>query len=112
MKTVLDLVLITVIVVIVIDISGFIDTIKSFIKKIITKGKLSSPDYSLKPIDCSFCMNFWVSLVYLIISNSFTLECICLVLVLSFLTTTIKDVLFTVKSIFDHFLYFINNKLD
>lgn len=109
---IINLILITVITVIIIDISDFIDNLKSFIKKIITKGKLSSPDYSLKPLDCSFCMNFWVSLVYLIISNSFTLEYICLVLVLSFLTTTIKDVLFTVKSIFDHFLYFINNKLD
>ena len=57
----IDLVEITVIVVIIVDISGFVDIIKSFVGKV-----LHINNVKLKPLDCSFCMNWWVSLIYLI----------------------------------------------
>ena len=93
----LDLFLIGVICVIVIDLSGVIDSIKSVIKRLFTKGKMSDPNYSLKPIDCSFCMNFWCGLTYLLVTNTFSLWMITYVLLISVMTPVIKDVLLLVR---------------
>lgn len=93
----LDLFLIGVICVIVIDLSGVIDSIKSAIKRLFTKGKMSDPNYSLKPIDCSFCMNFWCGLTYLLVTNTFSLWMITYVLLISVMTPVIKDVLLLVR---------------
>ena len=93
----LNLFLISVICVIVIDISGFVDSLKSGIKRILTKGVLSDPNYSLKPIDCSFCMNFWVGLIYLLVSGTFTIWMLTYVLLLSVMTPVMRDVIYLVR---------------
>ena len=93
----LDLFLIGVICVIVIDLSGVIDSIKSAIKRLFTNGKMSDPNYSLKPIDCSFCCCWWSGLAYLIITNTLSLWMITYVLLISFMTPVIKDVLLLVR---------------
>lgn len=89
----LDIFLISVIVVIIIDISGITDTIKSLIKRIITRGMLSDPNYSLKPIDCSFCMTFWTGLVYMLCVGTFSLWMVTFLLLLCVMTPVIKDVI-------------------
>ena len=63
---ILNLIFIWIVTVIVIDISGIIDSIKYGLSNMLTKGKIPTTDYRLKPFDCSFCMNFWTGLVYLI----------------------------------------------
>lgn len=60
----LKLFLISFILCYIIDVSGFMDNIKRYISKLITGRKTS--DYSLKPLDCSTCMNFWVILIYML----------------------------------------------
>ena len=82
----------TVIVVIIIDISGFIDSIKSLIGKV-----LGINNVSLKPLDCSFCMNFWVSLIYLLITNELSLTAVMVALLLSTMTPIIKDAIYLVR---------------
>lgn len=89
----LDLFLISVIVVIIIDISGITDTIKSLIKRIITRGMMSDPNYSLKPIYCSFCMTFWTGLVYMLCVGTFSLWMVTFLLLLCVMTPVIKDVI-------------------
>ena len=68
---ILNLLLINLILSYIIDVSGAVDSIKSFLKRILTKGKMSDPNYSLKPFDCSLCMTFWVSLIYLLVFDLF-----------------------------------------
>lgn len=89
----LDIFLISVIVVIIIDISGITDTIKSLIKRVITRGMMSDPNYSLKPIDCSFCMTFWTGLVYMLCVGTFSLWMVTYLLILCVMTPVIKDVI-------------------
>lgn len=93
----LDLFLIGVICVIVIDLSGVTDSIKSAIKRLFTKGKMSDPNYSLKPFDCSLCCCWWSGLIYLIITNTLSLWMITYVLLISFMTPVIKDVLLLIR---------------
>ena len=84
----------TVIVVIIIDISGFIDSIKSLVGKV-----LHINNVSLKPIDCSFCLNWWVSLGYLVITNQLSLTAVMVTLLLSTMTTIIKDAIYLVRDL-------------
>ena len=83
---------ITVIVVIIVDISGFIDSIKAFIGKV-----LHINNVSLKPIDCSFCMNFWASIGYLVITNELTITAVMVTLLLCTMTPIIKDAIYLIR---------------
>ena len=83
---------ITVIVVIVVDISGFIDSIKSLIGKV-----LGINNVNLKPLDCSLCMNFWASMVYLVITNELSITAVMVTLLLSTMTPVIQDLIYLIR---------------
>lgn len=95
----LELLCIQLICVLVIDISGFIDSIKYGISKILTKGKIQSTDYRLKPFDCSLCMTFWVGLIYIICMGQFSLFLLAYILLLGIMTPIIKDIIILLKDI-------------
>ena len=90
----IDLFEITVIVVIVVDISGFIDSIKAFIGKV-----LGINNVSLKPLDCSFCANWWVSLAYLLITNQLSITAVMVTLLLSTMTPILKDAIYLIRDL-------------
>lgn len=96
----LDLFLIAVIVVIIIDLSGITLSIKSGIKRLLTRGRMSDPNYSLKPIDCSFCMTFWTGLVWLLVTHSFSLWMLTYLLLLCVMTPVIRDVIILIRELF------------
>lgn len=83
---------ITVIVVIIVDISGFIDSIKNLIGKV-----LGINNVNLKPLDCSFCANWWVCVAYLLITNELTITAVMVTLLLSTITSIIKDSIYLIR---------------
>ena len=85
---------IAVIVVIIIDISGFIDSVKEFIGKI-----LGIQNVRLKPLDCSFCMTFWASMCYLIYTNELSLTTVMVSLLLSTLAPVISDMIYLIRDL-------------
>lgn len=95
----LNILLISIALVCVIDISGFTDSWKSSLKKLITKGRMSDPNYSLKPFDCSLCMTFWVGLFYLIFTGGISIFMITYLLLISVMTPVIKDFILLVRDI-------------
>ena len=90
----LKLIELTVIVVIIVDISGFVDSIKSLIGKV-----LGINNVNLKPLDCSFCLNFWVSLIYLLITNELSITAVMVALLLSTMTPIIKDAIYLMRDL-------------
>ena len=88
----IDLFEITVIVVIIVDISGFVDSVKTLIGKV-----LGINNVKLKPFDCSFCANFWASLGYLVITNQLSITAVMFTLLLSTMTTIIKDAIYLIR---------------
>ena len=90
----IDLFEITVIVVIIVDISGFVDSVKTLIGKV-----LGINNVSLKPLDCSFCLNFWISLAYLLITNELTITAVMVTLLLSAMTPIIKDSIYLIRDL-------------
>lgn len=89
-----DLFSILIISVIVIDISGFVHSIKVAIGKYLG---ISPNSFRIKPFDCSFCMTFWVSMIYLLVVGRFTLVNIAVVLLLCCLTTPLKNLIMSVR---------------
>lgn len=89
-----DLFSILIISVLVIDISGFVHSIKVAIGKYL---KISPNSFRIKPFDCSFCMTFWVSMIYLLVVGRFTLVNIAVVLLLCCLTTPLKNLVMSVR---------------
>ena len=90
----LKLIELAVIVVIIVDISGFIDSIKSFVGKV-----LGINNVNLKPFDCSFCLNFWVSLGYLLITNELSITAVMFALIMSVMTTVIQDIIYLIRDL-------------
>lgn len=93
---IVNLFYIAVICVCVIDISGFVNSLKSFITRILTNGKLSSANFALKPFDCSLCMTFWSGLIYLFIVNNVSILNIMILLLISISTPLIQDIIRTI----------------
>lgn len=85
---------ILIICVLVIDISGFVHSIKAAIGKYLG---ISPNSFRIKPFDCSFCMTFWVSMIYLLVVGRFTLLNIAVVLLLCCLTTPLKNLVMSVR---------------
>ena len=90
----IDLFEITIIVVIIVDISGFIDSIKNLIGKV-----LGINNVKLKPLDCSLCMTFWVSMVYLVIASELSITAVMVALLLSTMTPVIGDLVYLVRDL-------------
>lgn len=90
----IDLFEISIIVVIIVDISGFIDSVKTLIGKV-----LGINNVNLKPLDCSFCLNFWTSLGYLVITNQLSITAVMVTLLLSTMTSIIKDAIYLIRDL-------------
>ena len=90
---ILNFLIIAVIWVVILDLTDFMPTVKGWISSILTKGKCHNSDYQLKPFDCSLCMSWWSILIYIIVTNQFTLLNIMLALLIAWATPIIKDIL-------------------
>ena len=96
---ILDLICIWFICVLVIDISGFIDSIKYGISYFLTKGKIPTTDYRLKPLDCSLCATTWCGLIYVLVTNQFSFPIMAFILLLAVFTPILKDIIILLKDI-------------
>lgn len=86
----LQLTLITLIIVYIWDISGFVPSMKRLILKKLTKATNPDPNkVTWKPWDCSRCMTVWIGLAWLLICHQFTIHLIAYVMLMSFMTVPI-----------------------
>ena len=90
--------LITLITVIILDISGFYEEMYLTLKKWLTNGKFNNEVAYIKPFSCSFCMSWWINLAFIIISNAFSIYTLAYILGLSVLTPVIKEVVIALRN--------------
>lgn len=93
----LNLLLICLILVFIIDISGFVDTVKHWIWKWLYKTK-EYRDFNLKPFDCSLCATWWSGLIYLCFTG-LSWEMVAYVALLAYLTPIFKDIILFIKDL-------------
>lgn len=106
---ILNLIYIWIIVVIIIDISDFIESLKTGISKLLTKGKIITTNFDLKPLSCSFCMNWWIGLIYIICMGQFSLGLTAFILFLSALTPILKEYILLIEDILIKISQKLNN---
>lgn len=93
----LDLLLISLILVFIIDLSGVMPKLNKFVwNKLYPSIKYTN--WQIPLISCSLCSNFWIGIIYLIITG-FSLKMLAYVALLSFATTIFKDILVLLKDI-------------
>ena len=96
----LNILLMALSVTIITDLSGIVEYIKSHLYYRL-RGTYDYPPSWDSPIihliSCSFCQVWWVGLLYLVMIHQVTIPAIAYLLVMAYLTTTIKDLLVLFK---------------
>lgn len=93
---IIDLILLQLITVFIVDLSGGIESLKLFISSYLTKSKIKSTNFPLKPIDCSLCMMHWIGVIYLLFTG-FTIPLYAVVCILSLLTPVTSNLLLYIR---------------
>lgn len=106
MGFVLNAFIITVISVIIIDISGFVDNVKRLVFRLLNGKEVKYKEFNFKPFDCSFCFSFWVNLIFLIVSG-FSFWGLLVILIFSWTTVYIKEMFL----LLDAWILWLINKL-
>ena len=102
-KILIDLILIQIICVNIVDISGVVSHIENAIAK-----ALSLKRVSIYLLNCSYCVTHWCCVIYLLFNGALSLKYYAIVLVLCFLTSVTKEVLWTVRDFFIYIIRLVN----
>jgi len=87
-----DLLFLTVIVVFIVDGSGFTESWLHGLSR-----WLRHPVTQLKPFSCSLCMTWWSGIVYLLVTGRFCLPLLAYVALLAFLSLPFSEVLIFIR---------------
>ena len=91
-KILIDLILIQIICVNIVDISGVVSHIENAIARMLSLKRVS-----IHLIECSYCVTHWCCVLYLLFTGELSLQTYTIVLVLCFLTSVTKDLLWGVR---------------
>ena len=106
-----DLIFLTLILVIITDMTDWPFTVKKVISWLLTKGKLVKTDFRLHIVDCSLCQVVWCGIIYLLIKSALTLETLYYVLLLAIFTVPIKNLLQLIIDAVNTFIAKLSRKL-
>ena len=106
--TMLKILMIQIIMVLVIDISGFCDEMKIMLSKLLTRGKIATSNYNIKPFFCSTCMTWWCCLIYLIIAQEVSLFMIAFTLLVACMSPITKDLYYMIYDTIEKIIRTIN----
>ena len=95
----IELLALAFIVVYIIDETGIVNSLKTFIKRWLN----TKSDITLKPLDCSLCMTHWVCLVYAFIFNELNIFVYLYILFLSCNTDNIYAFIQKVNEVISKF---------
>lgn len=96
---ILNLFIISIIWVLILDLTGFALTMDKLLYKLLYKNRPFRTDAHFPPFDCSLCMTWWTCLIYLIVLNALSIPNIAFSLLFAWLTTTEKDILIFIKDL-------------
>ena len=91
-KILIDLILIQIICVNIVDISGVMSHIENAIARMLSLKRVS-----IYLFNCSYCVTHWCCVIYLLFNGALSLKTYAIVLVLCFLTSVTKDLLWGVR---------------
>lgn len=92
MKPYLDILLLSLVVIFIVDLSGFTEAWLAALSK-----WLGRTVRSVKPFSCSLCMTWWSGIVYLLVTGRFCLPLLAYVALLAFLSLPISELLIFIR---------------
>lgn len=95
----LELFMLTVIVCFIIDLSGIQDSVKRAIWKWVFNNKKPFQDFEMKFPFCSLCMTHHILLLYVLLTNSFSIFIYCFICMLSFQASNITNLLLGINDV-------------
>ena len=102
-NVIIDLLLIQIICVNIVDISGVVSHIENAIARMLSLKRVS-----VYLLNCSYCVTHWCCVIYLLFNGALSLKTYAIVLVLCFLTSVTKEVLWTVRDFFIYLIRLVN----
>lgn len=96
----INLILISVVICYLIDLSGIIQTIKYQIWKHLFKGIGRPEDIRLKPFDCTLCSTWWTGIILMIVTSNVSLINLMLTALVSYFSKHITELLLIVNDLF------------
>ena len=93
----LNILFITLIFVIGLDVLHFWDNFAKLISGIITRGKVHKV-FCEKPCGCSTCMSFWTNILYMFLTHHFSILNVLIIIVLAMFTHELGSLIFMFKS--------------
>lgn len=105
----LNILVINLALILVIDLSGFVPSVKRLISKWLTKNQIETDSFRIRPFDCSYCMTFWCTLLFIIVTGQFTFLNLLLVIIVTHLTDVTRQTMLLIK---DLLLKIINTAYD
>lgn len=97
--TLLELITINLVLILVIDLSGFVPEFKRMISKLLTNNKIAVDSFRIKPFDCSYCMTFWCTIIYLVLTQHFTAPYILAAVTITHLTDVTRQAMLLIKDL-------------
>ena len=101
----INLLVLTLLCVFVIDCSGVIDELEASLAKWLRVKSVRIP----KPFSCSLCTSWWLGLVYLIVTQHFTLLWVGYVALLAFLTPVFYNALTLLRDLLNKLLGLVSS---
>ncbi len=92
MNVIIDLILIQIICVNIVDISGVVGHIENAIARVLSLKRVS-----IYLLNCSYCVTHWCCVIYLLFNGALSLQTYAIVLVLCFLTSVTKELLWGLR---------------
>lgn len=106
MSIYIELLLVAVVVIFIVDISGWTDTWLGWLSKFTTKyGR--GPVRDLPPFTCSLCMTWWCCLAWLLIRGQFTLPLVAYSAGLATFSNTIQNLCISIREVLNKLLLLV-----
>ena len=114
MMTIINLILLTITICFVVDVSGFFTFVKKFVaSRLEGKYKNITPeDIKIPFITCSLCSVWWAGLIYLIIVGKFTIPYIAFVAFLALISSNISGFLMVIKDYLAAFEMWLQKQIE
>lgn len=104
-----DLLLVTFVVTYIVDVSGFTESWRGVIERMLPKGQRLG---HIRPFDCSACMSWWSCVIYSAIVGDLTLPVVAWSALMSLLSSPIAGVLVLLRETLASVVRKTMNKID
>ena len=108
----LELFLLSIIIVIITDLTSWPSTCYKVISSLLTKGKIITTEGNLTILTCSLCQTFWTGLIYLIVQHELSIMNLTYVVGLALMTDVFKSTILLIKDLINKLINVIYERIE